>query len=103
MAQKRVCVACKNKGCVAKCRFIQPQDNSLAVPKLYRNPSDFSHWLVWSDNSGWSRFPAKFNGWKERRPAPSTDRHQLRRVPLRHAFNTGLLESLQSDVLDRAA
>jgi hypothetical protein len=24
MAQKRVCLTCKNKGCVAQCRFTKP-------------------------------------------------------------------------------
>jgi hypothetical protein len=73
------------------------------MPRLYRNPSDPSHWLVWSDDLGWSSFPAKINGWDDRTPAGAIVRDCLRRVPLRLAFNTGLLEAFQSRSLDRAA
>ena len=72
------------------------------MPRLYRNPNEPLHWLVWSDE-GWSRFPAKINGWLERCPAGIVLRNKLQRVPLQLAVNTGLLESLQTRSLDRAA
>jgi hypothetical protein len=72
------------------------------MPRLYRNPNDPQHWLVWSDE-GWSRFPAKPNGWAERCPAGTVIRQRLQRVPLHLAFNTGLLESTPNRALVRAA
>jgi hypothetical protein len=73
------------------------------MPRLYRNPNEPMHWLVWCAEFGWSRFPAKINGWNDRRPALQTERKDLRRVPLRLAFNTGLIEAFQQRRLDRAA
>lgn len=71
--------------------------------KLYRNPGEVQHWLVWSESCGWERFPAKINGWTERCSVTMVDRPNLHRVPLWMAFNTGLLESVSSRNLERAA
>ena len=71
--------------------------------RLYRHPNEPQHWLAWTENLGWSRFPAKRNGWEERRPVPVIVRQQLQRVPLRMAFNTGLLESLPERAMAAAA
>jgi hypothetical protein len=73
------------------------------VTRLYRSPYEPQHWLAWSEDLGWSRFPARINGWEERRPAMVVVRQQLQRVPLWMAFNTGLLESAPSQDLERAA
>jgi hypothetical protein len=73
------------------------------MPHLYRSPSEPQHWLVWSDDLGWSRFPAKTNGWRDRRPAGIVFPQKLQRVPLQLAFNTGLLESISACSLSRAA
>ena len=64
------------------------------MPRLYRSPNEPQHWLVWSEELGWARFPAKIDGWQERRPLNTVSREYLRAVPLHLAFNTGLLESL---------
>jgi hypothetical protein len=72
------------------------------MPRLYRNANEPLHWLVWSDE-GWFRFPAKMDGWAQRSPAGHVLRHQLQRIPLRLAFNTGLLEFAQACALKRAA
>lgn len=50
------------------------------------------HWLVWSEDLGWVRFPAEINGWERRRPATNVARDILQPVPLGMAFNTGLIE-----------
>jgi len=71
--------------------------------RLYRSPVEAQHWLVWLDESGWVRFPARINGWRDRCRARPVHRRNLRRVPLWLAFNTGLLEFLQRRELDRAA
>jgi len=73
------------------------------MARLYRSTMDCQYWLVCSDDHGWARFPAKVNGWKERRPMNLVDRRTLCRVPLRLAFNTGLLESLELAGFRRAA
>jgi hypothetical protein len=73
------------------------------MARLYRSASYPQHWLVWSDDFGWARFPARINGWEEQCPMRSVPREQLQPLPLRLAFNTGLLESLQRRGLDRAA
>jgi hypothetical protein len=73
------------------------------MPRLYRSPDEPQHWLVWSEDLGWSCFPAKINGWDDRRPAGLVLRQRLQRVPLQMAFNTGLLESLSQRSLGRAA
>jgi hypothetical protein len=71
--------------------------------RLYRHPHEPQHWLAWTDDLGWSRFPAKIDGWAERCPANVVIRQQLQRVPLRMAFNTGLIESLPARTMAAAA
>lgn len=102
---KRQCLTCENKGCVGRCRFTKPAAESApvawpsapperaAVPRLYRSPAESMHWFVWTEDLGWFLFPAKLNGWAERCPAQNVSRHRLQRVPLRMAFNTGLIEA----------
>jgi hypothetical protein len=73
------------------------------MAKLYRNTTDPQHWLVFSDDLGWVRFPAKVGGWADCRPICAVARQSLQPVPIRLAFNTGLIESLRRRGLDRAA
>jgi hypothetical protein len=61
--------------------------------KLYRSAVHLDHWVVYSPAIGWTVFPARQSGWHNRRPAHGIDPLFLREVPLRLAFNTGLLES----------
>jgi hypothetical protein len=77
-------------------------DRATALPRLYRSPIEPFHWLVWTGD-GWFRFPAKVNGWVERCAATNVSRRKLQRVPLRMAFNTGLIESFELQVSNRAA
>ena len=60
--------------------------------KLYRSSTHDHHWIAYSSDSGWMMFPARENGWLDRRPARGLDPMHLREVPLRLAFNTGMLE-----------
>jgi hypothetical protein len=113
-SQTRQCLICKNKGCIGHCRFAKPipkraprplwgvSDKATTLPRLYRSPDEPFHWLVWTDD-GWFRFPAKPDGWAERRAATNVSCQVLQRVPLRMAFNTGLIESLALQVPNRAA
>jgi hypothetical protein len=60
------------------------------MPKLYRCTKDLEHWYFHNDGMGWVRFPARINGWVDRRPLSTVHGLDLRPVPLWLAFNTGL-------------
>jgi hypothetical protein len=48
--------------------------------------------VAYVSGSGWVVFPARENGWEERRPARGLDPVHLRQVPLSCAAETGILE-----------
>jgi len=73
------------------------------MPRLYRSDSDLQHWYVFVDSAGWLRFPAKINGWADRRPVITARGLGLREVPLWLSFNTGLLETTRKRRFSRAA
>ena len=55
---------------------------------LYRSPQLSAHWVAYSDRLGWVMFPAKPNGWQERKPYRG-ETARLMRLPPRLGFNTG--------------
>ena len=61
------------------------------MAKLYRNTTDPQHWLVFADDLGWVRFPAKA-GWADCRPISAVARQSLQSMPIRLAFHTGRIE-----------
>jgi hypothetical protein len=63
--------------------------------KLYRSSEYPFHWLAYLGTEGWFVFPARPDGWSQRRPASGFLRTNLNAVPLWLAFNTGLDEALQ--------
>jgi hypothetical protein len=60
--------------------------------KLYRSAVHPGCWLAYVPGTGWMSFPARENGWAERRPARGLDPVHLREAPLEHAASTGILE-----------
>jgi len=48
--------------------------------------------VAYVPGSGWVTFPAKLNGWAERRPARGLDPMHLREVRIECASETGILE-----------
>jgi hypothetical protein len=60
------------------------------MPRLYRSSRDLQYWFVFDDSMGWVRFPARIDGWADRRPVPTVYGLDLREVPLWLSFNTGL-------------
>ena len=74
-----------------------------APPRLYRSPDHPSHWFAYLGSEGWMIFPAKVNGWLERRPVSGFARERLAAVPLWLAFRTGLLEFAEGRGAERAA
>ena len=82
--KKRQCLTCKNKGCIGHCRFAKAKgvpDQATAQPRLCHSPVEPVHWVIWMGN-GYFRFPAKLNGWSERRAAGI----ESRIMPLSSAF-----------------
>jgi hypothetical protein len=55
---------------------------------LYRSSSLLSHWVAYSNRLGWVVFPARPNGWSERKIYRG-DTARLMPVPARLGFNTG--------------
>jgi len=70
---------------------------------LYRSNYYPKDWFALLPGAGWVRFPAKSNGWAERRAVTPINQQQLHPVPLWLAFNTGLLEAIESSRIDFAA
>ena len=58
------------------------------MPTLYRSSDLLSYWVAHSESLGWVMFPAKPNGWSEKRPYRG-DTLRLQRIPQRLGFNTG--------------
>jgi hypothetical protein len=71
--------------------------------KLYRSASHLEQWVAYGQGIGWVMFPARENGWAERRPARGIDPMHLREAPVRLAANMGLPGSAQSSHLPNAA
>ena len=57
---------------------------------LYRSGTHPQHWFAYTLVIGWVIFPAKVNGWEDRRKAAGLDPIHLREVPFWMAFGTGL-------------
>lgn len=57
--------------------------------KLYRSTKD-TRWFAYGPEIGWVMFPAEIAGWQKRQPARVTDPIDMREVPLRMGFNTGI-------------
>jgi len=74
-----------------------------ANPKLYRSSDHPSHWFVYAESEGWLIFPAKVQGWLDRRRARDFTRRHLYPVPLWMAFKTGLDDAVRSRRSDQAA
>ena len=55
---------------------------------LYRSPLLPTHWVAHSEGLGWVMFPAKANGWRERKTYHG-ETVGLMRIPQRLGFNTG--------------
>jgi hypothetical protein len=58
--------------------------------KLYRNTRITNSWFAFGPAVGWVMFPAEIDGWQLRQPARGANRMDMREVPLRMGFNTGI-------------
>jgi hypothetical protein len=68
---------------------------SLAA-RLYRDLDHHDYWIAWSAKIGWVRFPARPNGWADRKPVVELGALHLREVPLAKAFNSDLIEAFRT-------
>ena len=59
------------------------------MSKLYRSTLHGNNWVACVDGLGWVMFPARENGWEQRRPARGVDPLYLREAPVKLAANTG--------------
>jgi len=78
-------------------------ERGMKMAHLYRSGAHPQHWFAYTLASGWVIFPAKVNGWEDRRKASGLDPVHLREVPLWMAFNTGLSEDAEAVDLRSAA
>jgi hypothetical protein len=58
--------------------------------KLYSSALHPGRWVAYAPKEGWVVFPARENGWEERRPVRGLDPLHLRHVPLETAAGTGV-------------
>jgi hypothetical protein len=58
--------------------------------KLYRSTKDRTRWFAFGAEIGWVSFPAEIAGWQKRQLARGADPNDMREVPLRLGFNTGI-------------
>jgi hypothetical protein len=60
------------------------------MTRLYVSAAHPGYWVGYVAGTGWTIFPARENGWEQRRPARGLDPMHLREVPARLASRTGL-------------
>ena len=58
--------------------------------KLFRSAKHQARWFAFGPKIGWVMFPAEVGGWQKRQPARGIDPLDVREVPLRLGFNTGI-------------
>jgi hypothetical protein len=75
----------------------------MKMARLYRSGTHPQHWFAYTLATGWVIFPAKVNGWDDRRKAAGLNPAYLREVPLWMAFGTGLSEDAGAADLRSAA
>jgi hypothetical protein len=69
--------------------------------KLYRSVKDI-WWFAFHPETGWVIFPAEVGGWHSRQASSGVDPTDLREVPLRMGFNTGIPGAPMSSDLRQA-
>ena len=61
------------------------------MTRLYSSALHPGQWIAYRPDLGWVVFPAREDGWEQRRPARGVDPVHLRQVPLQAAAPTGIL------------
>ncbi|MEO8596254.1 MAG: hypothetical protein ABI759_23250, partial [Candidatus Solibacter sp.] len=68
---------------------LDERTQSKPTVKLYRTSKDI-RWFAFSQLIGWVTFPPEIGGWQKRRCVSGVVLFDMREVPLKMAFNTGL-------------
>jgi hypothetical protein len=76
---------------------------STSEVKLYKSSQHTGQWIAYARGIGWVIFPARANGWEERRNARGLDPMHLREVPLWHALDTGITAAFRDGEEGKAA
>ncbi len=71
--------------------------------RLYISAVHPGQWLANVAGTGWVMFPARANGWEQRRPARGIDPVHLRQVPASRASGAGLPEAEYSPEFAKVA
>ncbi|HUB32016.1 MAG TPA: hypothetical protein VMA31_03270 [Bryobacteraceae bacterium] len=71
--------------------------------KLYSSRRYPNRWYAHSRATGWVMFPSSPGGWEMRQPARGIDPVDVREVPVRLGFNSGVPESPDQLVLSPEA
>jgi hypothetical protein len=71
--------------------------------KLYRSRRYPNRWYAHSQATGWVMFPCIPGGWEMRQPARGIDPVDIREVPVRLGFKSGIPESQDDLVLSPEA
>ena len=58
--------------------------------RLFRSRLRPDFWIAYFPGEGYVAFPAAPDGWSQRHPARGIDPLDLRQVPARQAFDTGM-------------
>jgi len=69
---------------------IEVETETFGPIKLYTSTQHPGQWIAHASGLGWVMFPARANGWDDRRPARGLDPMHVRQVPQWHALNAGL-------------
>jgi hypothetical protein len=77
-----------------------PEEGRLIVAKLYKSTVHSNHWIACVPGLGWFMFPARENGWEERKPARGLDPLYLREVPAKLGENAGFSQYGNVPALD---
>ena len=67
--------------------------------KLYRSAIHPGHWLAYGKETGWVIFPARENGWNDRRPARGLDPVHLRETAPQLAVSAGFPQAVLAPAL----
>ena len=78
------------KGSILSSIAIEEETEAIGPIKLYTSAQHPGQWIAHASGLGWVMFPARANGWEDRRPARGLDPMHVRQVPLWHGLQAGL-------------
>jgi hypothetical protein len=80
-----------------------PEKGQPIMAKLYKSTVHLNHWIASVPGLGWFMFPARENGWEERKPARGLDPLYLREVPAKLGENAGFSQYGHTPAQERSS